>query len=410
MNLAAKKLIHDAPRIILYSIFYIFYGLSFFFPRSKRIWVFDEWEGMRCADNARYLFLYIHERQPDVYGVWIAHSRPLIAELKNQGLRAYYAYSLPGLWYTLRAKVIVFESTMSVFFWLTGGIIKINLWHGLPIKKIVYDSVTTKRNNWVYASSGLKRFYHVFLQPEKVMLGDYVLSQSKVWKDFFSSAFRVDPSHVIVENQPRNEAIISHITLILKTEQQVLERIFALQKTKKIVTYLPTFRDGSDNPLKESRLDFASLDAFLGEHSLHMFIKMHHEKVLTKEQGKYANIDLLPVDFGVMLLLRYTDILMTDYSSVFFEFLLADRPVIFFAFDLGEYVSGMRELYFNYDEITPGPKARTVEELYRYLTEAVEGHDPYKEMRGKIREMILNPDPDKSSEKVFYKIQEIIHV
>lgn len=403
-----KKIIRDIPLILLYSLFHVVYGVSFLFPRSKKIWIFDEWEGKRCADNARYLYLYLHNHQPSMTGIWISHSASIVTELRNQGLCAYHTYSLGGLWYTLRSKVIVFESSMSVFFWFTGGILKINLWHGLPIKKIVYDSVETKKHNWVYTATGIRRLYHIFFQPEKVELGDYVLAQSPAWHALFSSAFRVDQSHVIVENQPRNEAFTAQSVFTLESEKALLDHINGLRATKKVVTYLPTFRDGSNNPLAGSYLSFDDMDKFLEKNSMCMFIKMHHEGI-PDGMHHYTNIEFLPADFSAMLILRITDILITDYSSVFFEFLLTDRPIIFFAFDLEKYVGKLREMYFDYETITPGPKAKTVTELYQCLEDVVAGRDVYADVREKTREMIFRPYPEKSSEQVFNAIVKILN-
>ena len=408
MSMKLIRLLRDIPKIIIFLFLYVFYGLSFFFPRSKKIWLFDEWKGERFADNARYLFLYIYEHEPSYTAVWISHSSLIISELQAKGMKAYHAHSFMGLWYTLRSGVILYESTISAFFWFTGGILKVNLWHGLPIKKIVYDSARTKEHNWVYTSKGFRRFYHVFLEPQKVALGDYVLAQSISWRGFFSSAFRVEDSHVIVENQPRNDALLAASVFVLESERVLIEKIEELKKSRKIITYLPTFRDGSNNPLSGSGLDFDSLNSFLNKNSMHMFIKMHHEGIPTGAKEHYSNIDFLSPNTGVMLVLRHTDVLVTDYSSVYFEFLVVNRPIVFFSFDMDAYLGKMRDMYFDYDSITPGPKAKTVSELYKYLQEAVEYPDKYKEDRDKIRSMVLNPQPERSSEFVFNKINSIL--
>ena len=401
------RLLLDIPRALLRCVFYILYGLSFCVPRSKRVWLFDEWGGKRFADNARYLYLYMHNNQTHLKAVWITHSDEIAAELTEQGFHAYHAYSLQGLWYTLRAKVIVIESHISAFYFLTGGMVKINLWHGLPIKKIVYDSAKTKKNNWVYTTTGLKRFYHLFFEPYKADFGDYVLSQSKSWRDFFSSAFRVDTSHVIVENQPRNEALLSSDVLVLPSEQRLIETMEAIRATKKVIMYLPTFRDGSNNPLEKSGLDFAALDAFLGKHAMHMYIKMHHELPPAGNQP-FSNLSFLPAEVGAMLPLRFTDILLTDYSSVYIEFLVLDRPIVFFPFDLDTYTGQMREMYFDYEAITPGQKAQNVEALYQALIDAAKQPEAYAGERAKIRAMVLNPQPEKSASQVFARIERIV--
>lgn len=401
--------LRDAPRVPLYALFYLAHGVSFVVPRNRRIWLFDEWQGMRCADNARYLFSYVHAHQAHITAVWISHSPALIAELRAQGFKAYHAYSLGGLWYTFRAKTIIFESTVSVFFWLTGGMVFVNLWHGIPIKKIVYDSARTKKENWVYAATGLRRLYHAFFQPEKIALGEYVLAQAPLWKPIFSSAFRLPPEKVIVENQPRNVALLaSHRdTLVLESEREWLHDI-ASKRERKIITYLPTFRDGVLDPLQGSGIDFPALDNLLAKCEAHMYIKAHHEKVITGGTGRYGNITFVPAELGALQMLRNTDILLTDYSSIFFEFLLTDRPIIFFPFDLHVYQGGMRDMYFEYDAITPGPKARTFEALCHEIEVAIHGKDAYTDARAKARDVAFSPNPEVAPEKVFRRISAIL--
>ncbi|MEK7511120.1 MAG: CDP-glycerol glycerophosphotransferase family protein [Patescibacteria group bacterium] len=399
------RLIFELPRALLIAVFWVLWILSHLMPRDKKLWLFDEWDGTRCADNARYLYLHA-SRVAGYHAIWLTHNRELVQELRAEGLRAYLAHSPQGLWYTLRAGVIIVESHVSVFFWLTGGIRIINLWHGLPIKKIVYDSAGTKVHNWVYHARGLRRLYHIFFAPQKVMLGDYILSQSRQWQKHFSTAFRVPLERVLVGNQPRNEGVLAADPLFLERERPLVEHLRSVRAKKKILTYLPTFRDGKANPLEDSGLNFAELDAWLGERNLHLLIKAHHEQLAGEEP--YRNIEFLPVDIAAMLLLRETDVLVTDYSSIFVEFLVLDRPIIFYAFDLDRYTTTMREMYFNYDDITPGPKARTLESFKAEIERAISGTDTHQEARARVRKMVLNPKPEHAAEQMFRQIVSVL--
>lgn len=399
------QLVTDIPYGLVVGVFWVFWVLSFLMPRDKKLWLFDEWDGDRCADNARYVYLYM-SKLPGYRAVWLARDRRLVAELQAEGLRAYLAHSPKGLWYTLRSGVIIVESHVSAFFWLTGGIRIINLWHGLPIKKIVYDSSDTKVHNWVYHAKGLRRAYHIFFQPYKVALGDYILSQSKHWQKHFSTAFHVPLERVLVGNQPRNEGLLMESPLLLAGEKPLAKRLQELRMHKKIVTYLPTFRDGKQNPLEDSGLNYGELDSWLGEHNLHLIIKAHHEDLTGGTS--YPNIDFLPVDVAAMLLLRETDVLLTDYSSIFMEFLVLDRPIVFYPFDLERYQGTMREMYFDYEEITPGPKARTPDELKVLLKSAARGNDTHMDERARMRTMILNPEPERASELMFKQIVSLL--
>ena len=82
-------------------------------------------------------------------------------------------------------------------------------------------------------------------------------------------------------------------------------------------------------------------------------------------------------------ILGLTDILITDYSSVFIDYLLLDRYIIFFPYDLDRYIKSERELYYNYEDITPGIKVYEYEELEKVLKAYLEGQDMYKLQRKK---------------------------
>jgi len=94
-------------------------------------------------------------------------------------------------------------------------------------------------------------------------------------------------------------------------------------------------------------------------------------------------------------ILKLTDILITDYSSIYFDYLLLDKPIIFAPFDFEDYLVKDRELYYNYDEVTPGPKARNWNEVLISLKEAIENPEKYKKEREKIK-------------NIFHKYMEIV--
>jgi CDP-glycerol glycerophosphotransferase (TagB/SpsB family) len=101
------------------------------------------------------------------------------------------------------------------------------------------------------------------------------------------------------------------------------------------------------------------------------------------------------------------DILITDYSGVYFDFLLLDRPIIFTPFDIHDYINNDRELYYNYDEVTPGPKARNWTELLRLL-ELATIKDDWKSQRAAVRDQFHQYTDNKSSERVFQMVEGLL--
>lgn len=140
---------------------------------------------------------------------------------------------------------------------------------------------------------------------------------------------------------------------------------------------MPTYRDS-----QSQFFEIMDLDAFAGflakEHIL-FCIKQHP---FSKHKGEfasiqYANILMLDPDSDPYVVLKHSDVLITDYSSIYFDFLLMDRPILFFDYDREEYEKASRELYWNYDEATPGEKVETMEELMEAIKEACHPGEEY---------------------------------
>lgn len=387
----AWKAIKMIPLGLLYAVFYTVYCLSFLIPRSRKIWIFDSWKGTRFADNAKYFFLYTTEHQKQITAVWLTKSPEVLRDLRKVGYKAYLVNSFGGLYYTLRAKIFIFDShPFSINFWVSGGLIRINLWHGLPLKKILYDSRATKQYNWVYSSSGLKRLWYKYFFPKHFLLGDYALITSSFWSEIFSSSFRLPKERLIVSGYPRNDALLKDIpnSEIGIDEKALAEMKAHHEKGEKNLVYMPTFRDGMQDPILKSGLSFDLLDAFFREKKTHFFLKFHHEK--NSKSATYTNVHFIESNSDAYPLVKHADILMTDYSSIYFDYLFLDRPIVFFAYDLAEYKSNYREVYFDFESFAPGPKAYNATELKEVLAQTIDGEDAYGDDRRILREKIFS--------------------
>ena len=112
------------------------YWCSFLVPRDRKIWLFGSTFGRRFADNPRYLYLYIsqHKKKYGIRPIWISHNREIVSFLEKNGYEAYYYHSLRGIWYALRGKVYLYDNySKDINFWQSGGAVKVNLWHGIPV-------------------------------------------------------------------------------------------------------------------------------------------------------------------------------------------------------------------------------------------------------------------------------------
>lgn len=359
------------------------YWLSFLMPRDKRIWLFGSTFGRRFADNPKYLFLYVsqHRQELGVRPIWITHKRKIVELLKKNGYEVYYYHSFKGIWYALRGKVYIFDNySKDINFWQSGRAVKINLWHGIPLKKIqadnLFDSFRHSHNLW----DKWKNFPRN-LSDEKPH--HYVLATSELMKPIFRSAFRTE--NVLVCGYPRNDGVLSGMACNLCTvqEQKMLELV--QEKVRdfgfRMIYYMPTFRDSEIKFFEVVAIE--ELNEFLVSNQLLFCVKLHPKSKLRKkfEEIQGGNIVFIDADADPYIFIQESSLLVTDYSSIYFDYLLSDKPIVFFAYDLNEYLSTSREMYFEYREYTPGRKAFTWEELKEAILNALENREVYKEER-----------------------------
>ena len=166
---------------------------------------------------------------------------------------------------------------------------------------------------------------------------------------------------------------ISRTDLFFRKEfiQQAKEKVFGKLEAaagKKILLYAPTFRGSVGGAQAPDALDLKKMKEALGEEYI-LLIK-HHPVVKQRPQIP-EEVQDFAVDVTDTLeieeLMCVSEVCISDYSSLIFEYSLFERPMIFFAYDLEEY-GDWRGFYYDYEELTPGPVVRTTEELIRYLT------------------------------------------
>lgn len=384
------------------------YWLSFLMPRDKNIWVFGSTFGKRFADGPRYFYLYMSQFQKKkVRPIWISRNKEIVGFLTSKGYEAYYAGSVKGIWYSLRGKVYLYDNySKDINFWLSGNALKVNLWHGIPLKKIQADNLFDRCRNpltvwdrWKYA---LRR-----ISDEKP--SHYVLTTSDFLIPIFSSAFRT--KRVLTSGYPRNDVLISKKIKNIRTP--IEEKYYSLitnRSYRKMALYMPTFRDSEKQFFQ--KIDLKEFKQFLEEQEILLCVKLHPKSKLKEEFKKIEGTNMLVIDADTdpYVFLGISDMLITDYSSIYFDYLLLDKPIIFFNYDLEEYLKNSRELYFDYEEFTPGIKAADEKQLKEVLSNIDKLYcgSEIQEKRKQIRDKVFNDITGLASERLYHDIQKIL--
>jgi CDP-glycerol glycerophosphotransferase len=139
---------------------------------------------------------------------------------------------------------------------------------------------------------------------------------------------------------------------------------------------MPTLRGapGSEfDLLRTSGFDFERADEALGRAGWHMSVKLHPVQVLTEADRRALeeaeHLDAVPSEMDLYSRVGTFDALITDFSGVYFDFLITGKPIVMAPFDIERYLERDRELYYDYDDICPDAPCRTWEEVFARLAE-----------------------------------------
>lgn len=246
----------------------------------------------------------------------------------------------------------------------------IQLWHGVGVfKKVGYSTIENK-----HFGRGLKERE----KYDQYRNYDYVTIAAEEQAWIFEDAMRIPKDSGIIVPIGVSRTDVFYQEEYIKNAYKALYQRFPQIKGKKIILYAPTFRGVVANAQAPDQLDVRAFAEKLGDEYV----------LLIKHHGLSKNIPALPegtehrfaFDMGkdkvldIEQLLAIADICITDYSSIAFEYAIMERPLLFFAYDLEDYID-QRGLYYQYDEITPGPVCKTNEEMIDYIAHIEERFD-----------------------------------
>jgi CDP-glycerol glycerophosphotransferase (TagB/SpsB family) len=355
----------------------VIYFLSVFL-KNKNITIYGAWRGERFSDNPKYLFIEANKRKNKNRNIWISKNEKVVDEVRNMGYEAYYAYSLKGIFFQLTAgKAVLCMGLFDFYSPLLGGKKILQLWHGIPLKKIMYDS---------YSPNFCEKLRNKFLNKNT-----YVLYTSKHFKDIYMRAFDKTEDYLICSGQPRND-IFYDGTLIDKDMEKRLEGII---KGRKMILYMPTHRNaGAVKMDMNVILNLDNINSVCQENNAVFIINKHFcHKNEPRIDGYESICEITDTGFDSQFLLAKADVLITDYSSCYIDYLLREKPIIFYQYDLEWYKKNDRELYFEDGTVTPGRIVTEKNELDGVLKDVIQGVSVYDEAETeKIKNFFYDED------------------
>ena len=390
-------------KFIAYLLCYAFYPISYLFPRTDKILVFGSYRGA-FNDNTKYLFLYANEHITDRKVVWISTKQSTVKHIRSLGYEAYSVISLKGLWYALRGKYWFVNSYSSdIAFCLAGSAKIVNLWHGVPMKAIEFG-ITKGDLAKRYVQRDIR---DTFFHPAPFRRPDYMVSTTDFFDEVFSQSFRIDKSQCMQTGCPRNrmlrlpkEEVDTFISRYESNETKAL--VEKIKQYKTVFVYMPTWRD-SQRDCFANGFDLEAFNNCVAQQNACVLMKPHANTIIDKSVT-YSNLFFLDGNVDMYCILPYTHVLITDYSSILYDYILMpDKHVILFHYDYEEYVNS-REFIFDIQDNIVGRKVYTFDELIQVIS--TNDYTMDTTARQKILDKFWGETSDKNScELVFEKLR-----
>lgn len=320
-------------------------------PRTGRIWVFG------CAtgpgEGALPLYRLARERlDGSVRAVWLASTPAEQERARQLGLQTVLKSSARGLWLTLRARVLVVTHGLGDVnrYGVWGGFV-VQLWHGIPLKRLHLDSPAALRLPLLGGHPAVRRLLGNALRLATRQIRLFPVASHLV-AERIGSAFGLPGERIPVTGDPRDDILLADAPDQRRADAlaRLEAAVGALPRTARLLLYAPTWRDGERDPSAPDARAWAGIATWVQRHNAVLLVRAHplarddYATTADPERIRVLGPDAIS---DVNTVLSAVDVLITDYSSIAFDFCLTGGPILFLAPDVGAYTAshGLYEPY-----------------------------------------------------------------
>ncbi|RIP07827.1 CDP-glycerol glycerophosphotransferase family protein, partial [Staphylococcus gallinarum] len=342
-------------------------------PIKENTILYESFLGRNYSDSPKAIFTYLLENDKDKWNhVWILNDKNLVEneqEFKNENVKIIKRFGWQYFYYVTVSKYFILNMRQPKWLYKKAEQIILSTWHGTPLKRLVFDmeNVTSANKNYK------KDFYN------QSRNWDYLIAANKYSEQIFESAFMYPKENILTYGYPRNDILHNYTS---EYKHHIKEKL-NLPTSKKVILYAPTWRDdefhSAGNYKFKLQMDLNRMRKEFGEEyvialRMHYFISDNIDLTgfedFAYDFSKYNDINDLYIS---------SDILITDYSSVFFDFANLRKPILFFTYDIEKYQSMLRGFYIDVNNDLPGPLLRTNDELIEAIKQIDLTVEKYKE-------------------------------
>ena len=398
MKLLLKKCYKKFKKIAKRIVLFAYKICTMILPINKKIIMFESNLGRNYTGSPRAVYEEMVKQGLDLrYHCYFIMDEPgtqIPGEgktVKRTRLLYFLLFAVAGTW--------VCDTRLPKYIIKRPGCTYIQTWHGTPLKKLALDMDSVFMAGEKGIDNYKKNFY------ENTQTWDYLVSQNNFSSNIFKRAFAFDKEMLEI-GYPRNDILFSKNN---NTDIRKLKSQLGIPMDKKVILYAPTWRDnefyGKGKYKFNPPLDFSMLQQALQEDYV-MIVKYHYLVMDLIDWSAYQGfIYSCDLSYDISDLYLIADLMITDYSSVMFDYSILKRPMLFYCYDLEEYKDTLRGFYFDFIEEAPGPIALTTQDLIYDILHynALE----YKEKQEAFYRKFNHADDGRASEKIVDLIKKV---
>lgn len=362
----------------------------------RRDWVFIEsFFGKSYSDSPKYLYEYLQKTRGDKYRyIWVLNKKSPALAKSGRHTRV-KMNSLRYVYYASRCGYRIFNVRQPAWNKKRPGVVFLETWHGTPLKKLAFDmdDITSASQN------------HKTLFYKHGREWNYLISANRFSTDVFERAFVFDRDKILEYGYPRNDILYADNKDEIAAE---VKKELGIPEGKRVILYAPTWRDNQFYDRGKYKftlaLDLGRLQKEFGKDSV-VLLRTHYYIAdildLTEYEGFVYNGSQYE---DVSRLYLASDICITDYSSVFFDFANLKRPILFYAYDFDEYADEIRGMYMDMEKELPGPILRTNDAVVEALHNMDAITRTYQARYEEFYQRFCSVDDGHASERVIEKV------
>lgn len=379
----------------IYKIFFVLAGKVL--PKNNKLIVFESFLGKQFSDNPRSLYEYMIDQYGDEYDLVWSVDRRYVDVFEENNIKYLKRFSLKWLLTLNRAGLWISNSRMPLWIPKPRKTKYLQTWHGTPLKRLALDMDAV-----LMPGTDTESYKKNFTTESSKW--DYLISPNPYSTEIFRRAFNFNKT-MLETGYPRNDILVNN-----NNEDYInkLKIDMGIRRDKKIILYAPTWRDNEYYQRGKYKFDI-KLDLERMRESLSddyvILLRMHYLIAENIDTSKYDGfvIDMSKYE-DIRDLYLISDILLTDYSSVFFDYAILNRPVLFFTYDLESYRDNLRGFYFDFEQDAPGPLLYDTAEIIEQVHLIENGEFEFSERLAEFRKVYCSLEDGAASKRVMNRV------